>query len=345
MKNRTDWLNKRRSGIGGSDSAAVCGMSRFKSSLDVYLDKIGESPEQEETPDMRRGTLLEPVVRQMYCDESGNSVESARELITNSKYPFAIANIDGIAVTPESNIIVECKTARTKQGWGDPGSSDIPIEYLFQVQHYMAVVGWDITHVAVFFGGFDFAIYSIDRDDEFIGLMMERENEFWQRVVNRDPPPPVTIDDMNRRWPISRPNSVPATLRELKRIAAISMLKEKIDSVEEVVKRLESEVKEVMGDSDSLAFNDDIVATWKNASASKRFDTQAFKSAYPDLYEQFLLTGKPTRRFLLKDTKPCVMLAKEQFQATLSEVMDQMPAGFLDVEPERASLPSPESEA
>jgi putative phage-type endonuclease len=338
--NREQWIEERRKAVGGSDAAAVCGMSRWRSPLDIYLDKIGESPEQEETPDMRRGTLLEPVVRQMYCDETGNSVFTPSGIVHSTRYPWAIANIDAVT---DDNVVVELKTSRTKQGWGDPGSSEIPVEYLFQVQHYMAVRNANRSHVAVLFGGFDFAVYSIDRDNDFIELMMEREKEFWWRVVNREPPHPVTTEDMNRRWPISRPNSVPATMRELKRVAAISMIKDKIATDEEILKRLEAECKELMGDSDSLAFNGDVIATWKTAAAAKRFDANAFKVVHPELYEQFLISGKPSRRFLIKDTRQCVQTVKEQFQQNLSVMMDQIPAGFLDVEPEPASLPSPEN--
>ena len=46
---REDWLDWRRRGIGGSDVGAICGISKYKSPIDVYLDKIGQSEETEQS--------------------------------------------------------------------------------------------------------------------------------------------------------------------------------------------------------------------------------------------------------------------------------------------------------
>lgn len=38
-----EWLQYRRMGIGGSDIAAICGLSKWRSSMHVYLEKLGEA--------------------------------------------------------------------------------------------------------------------------------------------------------------------------------------------------------------------------------------------------------------------------------------------------------------
>ena len=114
--------------------------------------------------------------------------------------------MDGM--TGGMTVVVEGKTSSNKTGWGEPWTDEIPVAYLFQVQHYLAVTNCALAHVAVMFGmDFKFAIYEVEEDLEFIGLMMETERSFWAMVENRTPPDPVTAADISRRWPISRPIS------------------------------------------------------------------------------------------------------------------------------------------
>ena len=56
-----------------------------------------------------------------------------------------------------------------------------------------------------------------------------------------------------------------------------------------------------MGDFDTLVDDSGkALATWKSAKPSQRFDTDSFKKAHADIYQQFIKTGEPSRRFLLK---------------------------------------------
>ena len=64
--NREEWLNERRTGIGGSDAAAVMGLNPWKSPLDVYLDKTGQLMESPDNPALYWGRVLEEVVAREY---------------------------------------------------------------------------------------------------------------------------------------------------------------------------------------------------------------------------------------------------------------------------------------
>ena len=50
-----EWLDLRKTGIGGSDAGAVCGLNPYVSSIGVYLNKIGKAPEVEDNEAMRQG--------------------------------------------------------------------------------------------------------------------------------------------------------------------------------------------------------------------------------------------------------------------------------------------------
>ena len=89
--------------------------------LEVYESKTAAC-DREETPEMRRGTLLEPVVRQMYADQTGRQVVVPENMIQSRVgTPSSLANLDGIIV-PEQDRLLECKTARDKGDWGEPGT-------------------------------------------------------------------------------------------------------------------------------------------------------------------------------------------------------------------------------
>ena len=95
-----EWLEYRRHGIGGSDAAVVCGISRYKSPFELWLDKTGQLPEQEAGEPAYWGTLLEPVVRNEFRKRTGIEVSTPKQLLQSEEYPFMLANLDGICKHP-----------------------------------------------------------------------------------------------------------------------------------------------------------------------------------------------------------------------------------------------------
>jgi predicted phage-related endonuclease len=58
------------------------------------------------------------------------------------------------------------------------------LEWYIQMQHYMAVTGWDMWHLAVLIGNRQFLWYDVPRDQEWIDMIIEKETEFWDCVVS-----------------------------------------------------------------------------------------------------------------------------------------------------------------
>lgn len=298
-----EWHEARRRGIGGSDAPAVAGLSSWKTPLEIYLDKIGESV-NEESPDMRRGTLLEPAVRQMYCDATGLEVIQPNEFIRNPDYPFAFVNLDGIA---GNNRLLECKTSRNRAGWGEPGSDEIPIAYMAQVQHGLAVARLDVADVAVLFGDFDFAIFTIEPDREFQELLFECEARFWERVIKRIPPDPASANDIKLRWPTAMLDSREASEESIVVASCLNAVKRQIKLLEGIQVRAETYLKAQIEDSEGLSLKGDVIATWKNAKGATRFDAKRFQAEQPAFYKQYLNESPSSRRFLLKGGAKCLM--------------------------------------
>lgn len=294
---RAEWLAERRTGIGGSDSAAAAGLSKWKTKLALYAEKIGEFT-VDETWDMYRGTVLEPAVRQMYCDRTGFTVEKPVCTIRHPKLRWMLASLDGVA--PCVGRVVDCKTARSRDGWGDPGSADVPIDYLCQVTHYMTVTGLEVADLAVLFGNFEFDIYTVPFDAEFAEMLIDAESAFWQAVESREPPEPATIDDIKLRWPRSFAKQIEAPHNVADALRMLSEAKSTGKKIEHDIELLESQIKTFMGDHDTLTIDGKPAATWKSTATSTRFDAKGFQAAQPETYEQYLIPANPQRRFLLK---------------------------------------------
>jgi putative phage-type endonuclease len=299
----SQWHAERRRGVGGSDSAAIAGLSPWKTELQVYMEKIGEVADTEETPDMRRGTLLEPAIRQMYADETGRQVILPTKPFVNSHFRFVRANLDGLTT---NDIILECKTSRNRSGWGEPGTSDIPVAYLCQVQHNMLASQKPRCDVAVLFGDFEFSIYPIEADIEFQELLLEQEAAFWECVQKRIPPEPVTTEDLMRRWPRNNVNAVVANSKDLEAARILSVVKDRIKTLEEIKDQAEMYLKASIKDAEGLHVGGDLLCTWKSAKANPRFDAKRFQVENPELFAKYLIESTPQRRFLLKEKIQCL---------------------------------------
>lgn len=303
MNAREDWLKARTTGIGGSDVAAILGLSKWKTPLQVYQEKRGEIAPQADNDAMRWGRYLEPVVRQAYADETGREVRVLDELVRHPLYEHMIANLDGFVI-PEAGPrrVFEAKTARTADGWGEPGSDQIPQPYLLQVQHYMAVTGFVVADVAVLIGGSDFRLYEVPADAELQQMLVDAEAEFWARVQAGEPPEPVSYADVQARFGrASKAGTVLADADVQEALTKLRELKTQAKHLELVEEQWKAVVMKAMGESDTLIdARGDILATWRASAAPMRFDFAAFKTAHPDLHAQFLKAGEASRRLLLK---------------------------------------------
>src|SRR5206468_2944128 len=116
------WLAQRKTGLGSSDAAAVCGVNPYSSAAGVFLEKTGRLPEVLETEPMRWGTKLEDVIAEAYAEQTGRAVVKAPANLRHETHGFMIANIDRETADSERKI-VEIKNVSVRQAkhWGDSG--------------------------------------------------------------------------------------------------------------------------------------------------------------------------------------------------------------------------------
>lgn len=249
-------------GVGGSDVAPIMGISPWSTPLEVYLEKIGERLPDPENDYTEWGKRLEPVIRQAYADRTGRQVLICRDALVHPKHSFMRANLDGRTTCGR---IFEAKTARVGEDWGETGTDEVPQPYLFQVQHYMAITGYEVADIAVLIHGSDFRLYEVPADREIHDMLVEVEAEFWQRVVDRRPPDPINISDALLRWGrFSKSKSEVAGPEEMAAIAELRRLQFDFNKIKGLIEDQKLKLMATMGDAERLVHaRGGTLATWK----------------------------------------------------------------------------------
>lgn len=191
--NREQWLMERKSGVGGSDVAAILGLSPFKTSFEVWLEKTNTELPPSPIDELERvhfGRLMEDIIAREYARREGVKVRRRNELVRHARYPWMIANPDRLIDGKRCGL--ECKNvdgmAFRKGDWGEPGTDQAPDEYVLQCQHYMIVFDFPVWHLAACVGGNRLVTFVIERDAELADMIVEAEHEFWQCVEARRKP-------------------------------------------------------------------------------------------------------------------------------------------------------------
>ena len=182
---RAEWLELRRSYIGGSDAAAVLGLNAYASPYSVWCEKKGITPDFLGNLATDVGTYREEFIAQKFAQETGKKVRRNNHCLFNDAYPWAMADIDRDIVGENAGL--ECKSTSAlnlKQYKG----GEYPARFYVQCVHYLAVTGYDRWYLAVLIGNSDFKIFTIERDEEEIAALMEQEKEF-KVLMDGDVPP------------------------------------------------------------------------------------------------------------------------------------------------------------
>jgi putative phage-type endonuclease len=95
-----EWLDWRKKGIGGSDASVVCGVNKYKSPVELWMDKTGQLPYSEAGEAAYWGTQLESLVRSEFTKRTGITVSTVNQLLQSEAHPFMLANLDGVCQHP-----------------------------------------------------------------------------------------------------------------------------------------------------------------------------------------------------------------------------------------------------
>jgi putative phage-type endonuclease len=274
-------LKDRQTGIGGSDSAAILGVDPYRTILDVYYEKRGELGPKEDNKDMKRGRLLEDDIATLFSEDTGAKLIRDRSLRRHPACDYIIGHIDRRIMSmpgEEGQGIFEAKAPRSFQypKWKEFA----PDEVYVQVQHYMGVFNLNYAYACAWLGATDLKYHRVPRDNDFIALMFEREQHFWEAHVLRGIPPEgrASAGTIAQLYPTSTnrevalPNDLGTWLEVYYNSRKTRLAMEKAEEEAEL------HIKTEMGDASQGLFNDGEVlfgVSWKSGTPFKAWDFQA----------------------------------------------------------------------
>lgn len=293
-------LEARLTGIGGSDAAAVCGISPWKTPLALYREKVGDAETSvAPTERMYWGNQLEDLIAEEYSRRTGMAVRRRNQMMRHREHNFMLANLDRVVIGQPKLLEVKTADKLAADDWGRSGTDEIPDYYRLQVMHYMIVAEFELADVAVLIGGNDFRIYTVPFDFELAKMLIARESQFWDQVERRVPPPPMTLADVESLYPVHKGRAMLANEKAIYNVNCMREAKRKIAELERYAEGYETELKAYMGDCSALLFlNGSTLATWKSQEA-RRLDVKGIREAHPEFCEPFIQTTT-SRVFRLK---------------------------------------------
>lgn len=328
-----EWLKMRAEGIGSSEVGTICGVNKYQNNCELWNRKLSERRGNisETTSNAAiMGHLLENAVAERWQIATGKEIikSSAGDFIVkNDKRPYMQVSPDRFYWLYKTHSekykgILECKTTNTKfpgideveemdemeecggktNSWMIVGDEKIVIPKVWycQVQYQLATCERMHGSLAILKYGRDFEYVDITYDAEFCNsFMFPLLDEFWDCVINEREP---ENNDVDAKWAEATQgrfiNGGPSTFEMIHKM---SQNKAKIKELESENDIIEGQIKELMEDAEAIIHCDIPVVTWKNQKASRRFNAKRFELEHPDLYEQYMETGNPTRVFRISN--------------------------------------------
>ena len=298
---KEEWLRYRKQGIGGSDVSCLLGINKWKSEIELWLDKTNQTNAPvEENEAIQWGTIMEPIIRNHFAEVTGKTVVELKAMLQHPEHPFMLADVDGVTVDDSGNpAILEIKTASEfKRSDWDEG---VPAYYQTQVQHYLCVTGIQKAYVAVLIGGNSFRIFEVDADAEIQDMLIAVEKNFWNKVQNMIRPEMDGSDaaknllDSLYRGGIEETIVMPDDAIEYVDAYIEACVEE--DNAKAKKQDAANHIKEFLGDYDKASGLGHSIS-WKPVT-SERLDSKSLKVNEPEIYAKYCKSST-SRRFTLR---------------------------------------------
>jgi putative phage-type endonuclease len=200
---REEWLRNRRKGIGSSDAAAVMGLSRWSNPVKVWAQKTDNLPEDPESRRMRLGRRFEPIIAEEF-----QALHPELEVVDPGVISV-VGDPDYVRCSPdrllrspggkEFNGVLEIKRSSSRRhDWYDMETDEFspvvpknepPIDHICQAQHQIYAMGVDHCWLVALIDSTDWYEWKIERDDDFIQVMLNEYATFWEYVKSGTEPP------------------------------------------------------------------------------------------------------------------------------------------------------------
>jgi len=200
--------NERPIVFGASEAAEACNLSPYSAGpLELFMKKRSLKPSFEGNEATEWGTLIEPVVLTMYERKFGVDLQRDLPMYFHGEYSFMGATPDALVKNAADHFgfspdgpseAVDAKsstfrmvdaTGEDENKYGEEETDQVPTYIVCQAQQQCAVLNLERVHFPVLI---DRRIrrYTVERNDDFIAMIVSAEKELAERIINNDPPEP-----------------------------------------------------------------------------------------------------------------------------------------------------------
>lgn len=301
-QDRERWLEARRTGVGGSDAAALMGSDPYRGPFAIYMAKVasgGDIDEHGQSEAAYWGHVLEDVVAKEFSKRSGFPVHNPSVMLRSRQYPWMLATMDRVAIEPHTSVPLEVKTRsafKSREWLEEP-----PLSVLDQLLHYCIVAGANHGYVALLLGGQSFHMFHVAVEDyaERVERMVQVERDFWTRVQEGNPPEPDGTDASRQILSDMFPTADPSTAVQLSPEAQQLLVEHyevRTSGAPDARQRLlevEARLKAHLGDAEYGLVGDRPVVAWRNV-VRRGIDVKLLRKRYPDIAKE--VTRETTTR-------------------------------------------------
>lgn len=309
-KDRDEWLEERKKGIGSSDAGTIMGSSPFNTPYNLWLQKMGKAEPFKESDAMFNGHVLEPAIAEWFALKTGNIVDRNSEgdwLAVDDDKPYLRVSPDRIYWTPETpesqrsyanGRILEIKsTSKTVD------KDNLPDYWFCQVQYQMGVMGIENACIAWLTSSpklqFDYA--EVKFNQAFFNTLISRIDTFWNINLQRKiAPAPVNGSDADRMYEFADEKSKMEAGEDIRTLCfELRDIKKRKKEIEEREEEITDMLKIAFGKSETMQYTDTetgktiMLATWKNTSVEK-FDELSFRTGNPEIWDEYKVEHSPT---------------------------------------------------
>lgn len=292
--NTKAWLKLRGAGIGASEIAAVMGVSPWESPFSLWWRKR-LALDVDPTDEMATGTFLEPRIADWF--ERYHAAPAELEVESGGLYascdrPWQLATPDRLlnaygdcgtecdtldgklcqqCLTKRLAGVLECKwVSHAWDGWGEPGTADVPVHYRAQVQWQMDVMEVNSAVICALGPG-GFRVYYLMRDNADIAAMREAGGRFMRSLHAGEPP---NVDDHTATLPMVRRlnDAIVDREQEVPAMVAAGWLRSKRfkDLADRVERRYSANIRAHMGNAKTAVYEGRPIAYRTNADQLRR---------------------------------------------------------------------------
>jgi len=249
---------------------------------------------------VRMGHVMQPVIGRLAQDRLQIELKDADYSMTHPKETWLRSHFDFISA--DGTVLVEAKNYGSHQSKKfDEDAGIMPDADRVQCIHEATVHGVSTVYLAVLLGGQELRVIKVDVTPDMMLEHVQWCAKWWGYVASDTQPDPETVEQCKMSWPVSESLYALANADLETYCGQLSLASKQRKDLEEYEEKLKTRIMSFMGSRDVLATMDgNVLATWKSAKSSQKFDVKAFQAAYPQMYEQFVREAPGSRRFLIK---------------------------------------------